>query len=271
VTGKRLIEEINNCVLSEKQVAFWWIGQSGVAIKTANKIIYLDLYISKNNIRRFPPLLAPEEIDNADLIFGSHDHLDHIDRKAWPIIAKVSKKAKFIVPGLLVKELSNDLGIAYERFVTIGDKQLVNLGKVKITGIASAHEMLDYDPATGKYPYMGFVIEIGDFVIYHSGDTCIYEGLENKLRGWNRIDIMFLPINGRDAFRLRNGIVGNMTYQEAVDLAGRLKPRLVVPTHYDMFSGNLENPGLFADYMDSKFKGQKYWIGNAGEKVIVDS
>lgn len=35
--------------------------------------------------------------------------------------------------------------------------------------------------------------------MYHSGDTCIYEGMYTKLRKWNKFDVMFIPINGRDA------------------------------------------------------------------------
>ena len=42
--------------------------------------------------------------------------------------------------------------------------------------------------------------------MYHSGDTCIYEGMYSKLRNWNKIDVMFIPINGRDAKRYRENL-----------------------------------------------------------------
>jgi L-ascorbate metabolism protein UlaG (beta-lactamase superfamily) len=60
-----------------------------------------------------------------------------------------------------------------------------------------------------------------------------------------------------------------MTYQEAVDLAGNLRPKLVVPGHYEMFSSNSQDPALFADYLDAKYPGIQCWIGDHGEKVIV--
>ena len=47
--------------------------------------------------------------------------------------------------------------------------------------------------------------------------------------------MLFLPINGRDPAR---GVPGNMTAGEAVDLATRVRPRFVVPHHYDMFTFN---------------------------------
>jgi L-ascorbate metabolism protein UlaG (beta-lactamase superfamily) len=46
---------------------------------------------------------------------------------------------------------------------------------------------------------------------------------------------MFLPINGRDPAR---GVPGNMNAAEAVDLANIVRPRFVVPHHYDMFTFN---------------------------------
>ena len=58
---------------------------------------------------------------------------------------------------------------------------------------------------------------------------------------------MFLPINGRDAGRFRRNCLGNMTYQEAGDLAGELAPGWVVPCHYDMFAHNSEEVGRFLD------------------------
>jgi hypothetical protein len=59
----------------------------------------------------------------------------------------------------------------------------------------------------------------------------------------------------------------NMTYQEAVDLAGTLRPDLTGPGHYDMFKHNSEDPQKFADYFSLKYPGLKYWIGNHYEEV----
>lgn len=61
-----------------------------------------------------------------------------------------------------------------------------------------------------------------------------YDGLVERLAD-DRLDVMFLPINGRDPLR---GVPGNMSAAEAVDLAIRLRPRFVVPHHYDMFTFN---------------------------------
>ena len=47
-----------------------------------------------------------------------------------------------------------------------------------------------------------------------------------------------------------------MTFQEAADLAGELRPRLVMPGHWDLFADNPGDPDAFADYLDAKYPGQ---------------
>ncbi|WP_309441889.1 hypothetical protein [Dysosmobacter sp.] len=82
--------------------------------------------------------------------------------------------------------------------------------------------------------------------------------------------MMLLPINGRSASRLRRGILGNMTYQEAADLAGAVKPGLVIPMHYDAYAGNLENPLLFQDYLHVKYPDVPCAVPRAGERLDVE-
>lgn len=61
--------------------------------------------------------------------------------------------------------------------------------------------------------------------------------------------------NGRDGARYRRDCIGNMTFQETADLAGGLRPGLVIPGHWDMFADNPGNPQAFADYPDAKDSG----------------
>ena len=267
-TGNDLIAEINQCELEKGSIAFWWLGQLGLAVKLGKIVIYLDPFLSDYPGRRIPTLLQPEEIINADYIFGSHDHIDHIDRDAWQKIAANSAKVKFVVPKALKNQLSEELGIPSERLIGISDMKTFEEGGIKITGVAAAHEFLDQDPKTGEYPYMGYLIESEGIRFYHTGDTCIYEGMLTKLSSLGNIDIIMLPINGRDGKRLRANIIGNMTYQEAVDLVGQIKPCLAVPLHYEMFANNLGDPGLFLDYLDIKYPGIDCWIGGHGEKTV---
>lgn len=269
-TGKELINEICETMPAAGEAAIWWLGQLGFAVKLGGRTFYMDAFLSRHPNRRVPSLLEPEEVTNADYIFGSHDHTDHIDRKVWHQLSVSSPNAKFIVPKLLIPSLSNDLNIKEDRFLGLDDGVTLKLlDDMSITGIAAAHEFLDQDPDTGSFPYQGCVVEGGGCTLYHSGDTCIYEGMYGRLRKFEKLDVMFLPINGRDGRRYKENVIGNMTYQEAADMAGTFRPGLVIPAHYEMFEKNSEDPWLFADYLTAKYPGVNYWIGGHGERIMI--
>jgi L-ascorbate metabolism protein UlaG (beta-lactamase superfamily) len=267
-TGQALIDQINQTSVPAGQCAFWWLGQHGFVLKFPSAIVYLDAFLSNVEGRKIPPLLNASQITNADLILGTHDHVDHIDRAAWPALAKSSAAASFVVPLLHRDRICKDLAIAPQRVTGVDDGISTSIAGVKITGVPAAHEFLDADPKTGLHPFLGLVIESGGVCIYHAGDTCIYEGMHAILRRWH-FDLAFLPINGRSAKRLASGIIGNMTYQEAADLAGTLQLPLVVPTHFDMFGGNLEDPQLFTDYIAVKYPSLKTMIPRHGQRILL--
>lgn len=269
LAGKDLIADIDRCHVKPGQVAAWWLGQHSFVFKLPSGVLYLDAFLSPLPDRLVPSLLRPEEITHAAWVLGTHDHADHIDRGAWPAIAAASPDAKFIVPDLLLPALAADLKIDLGRFTGLDDGKTARLAAdVRVTGIAAAHEFLDPDKATGRHPYLGYVIEAGGCTFYHSGDCCVYEGLLARLRRW-RIDAMFLPINGRDARRLAAGIIGNMTYQEAADLAGAAGTPWVVPTHYDMFATNLGAPNAFLDYVRVKYPAMRTHCCQYGQRFLL--
>jgi len=268
LTGDELIRDIDAYEATDAEFGLWWLGQHGFVVKLRSATVYVDPYLSDNPARQTPPLLRPDEVTNADLILGTHDHGDHIDRGAWPVLAARSPNARFVVPELLRETLWRELHMPPERFAGLDDGRSIDVHGLRITGVAAAHEFLDAEATTGLHPYLGYVIEADGCAIYHAGDTCAYEGLQTKLRKW-RFDLMMLPINGRDAARLSAGCIGNMTYQEAADLAGPLRPGLTVPAHYDMFAGNGEDPRLFIDYMRVKYPHLAVRRCQHGRRVVV--
>lgn len=263
-----LIADVNACALREGEYAFWWLGQHSFILKLGKKVLYLDPFLSNLPDRLVPPLLDPAEVTNADLVLGSHDHADHIDRKAWPDIAAAAPNTKFVVPELLRADLSCDLNMEQGLFVGMDDGVQKEVDSVEITGIAAAHESLDRDKTSGHYPYLGYIIRANGVMVYHAGDTCIYEGLLSKLKRW-KLDAVFLPINGRDGVRLAAGCIGNMTYEEAADLAGALNPGLTVPAHFGMFSANTEDPQRFVDYMRMKYSALRLCLCKPGKQYMI--
>lgn len=251
-TGIALIEEVNARSVPAGSLSIWWLGQHGFIIKGGPAVVYVDAFLSPHPHRQVPPLLRPEEVTNATIFCGTHDHTDHIDRKCWPAMAAASPEAPFVVPDLLREGLARDLNIPLARLIGLDAGKSAEVAGVRITAVPAAHEFLDADPATGRHPYLGYAIEMNGCTVYHAGDTCLYEGMQDRLRRW-RIDVAMLPINGRDARRFSSGTIGNMTFQEAVDLAGAIRPGLTIPAHYEMFAKNSQDPAEFMDYMHVKY------------------
>lgn len=267
-TGKAIIESVRATSPRDGECALWWLGQAGFIIKLGTTVIGIDMFLSPHPRRQIPALLAPADLADTDLVLGTHDHTDHIDRKVWPAIARSAPAAQFIVPGFVLPGLAKELRIPLRRFIGLDDGTCAAARGVRVTGVAAAHEFLDRDPATGRCPYLGYVIEADGFRLYHAGDSCVYEGLQTQLSRWS-LDLALLPINGRDAVRLASNCIGNMTYQEAADLAGALAPGMTIPLHYDMFASNSENPQLFLDYMRVKYPRLKTALCRHGERMIL--
>lgn len=267
--GNALRQNILSTDVRQGDAAFWWLGQMGFIVRTQRFTLAIDPFLTPSDDRIYEPLLAPQELDFADLILGTHDHGDHIDREAWPMIAATSPQTRFVVPKTLLSQLSQELSIPSERFIGVDMDCAWEENGLTIRGIPSAHELLDRRP--DGYPYMGYVVEADGVRLYHSGDSCCYDGMESAIRRIGALDMVFLPINGRDGLRLRRGCIGNMTWQEAVDLAGALAPALFVPAHYEMFDTNRGDIAACAEYLEMKYPAQRFWIGAHGERQILSS
>lgn len=265
-THRALIEEITQYRSEPHQIVFWWLGQMSYVVKVGPQILYFDPYLAPRETRLIPPMLTPDEVTNATYVFGSHPHNDHIDPYAIPGIVTASPMARF-VSSRVSQKLLLDLNVPPERIVALDEGLIYESEGLRIQAIAAQHEFFDRDPVLG-YPYLCWIVEYQGKTIFHAGDTLKYDGISVKLSRW-KFDLAFIPINGRDAERFSGGCIGNMTYQEAVDLAGDIRPRLTVPGHYDMFRHNSEDPNKFARYMTVKFPDLPFWIGEHGTAVVV--
>ncbi len=143
-----------------------------------------------------------------------------------------SPEARLVLPETLT-ERAIGLGLPGDRLVGLDAGGTHEDAGFAVRAVPSAHEGLDTDDR-GRHLYLGYVIEAEGLRLYHSGDSLAYDGLAEQL-GPEPFDVLFLPINGRDPAR---GVPGNMSAAEAVDLAAAVRPRFLVPHHYDMFTFN---------------------------------
>jgi L-ascorbate metabolism protein UlaG (beta-lactamase superfamily) len=145
----------------------------------------------------------------------------------------------------------------------LDDGTSVRIGPLEFHGVPAAHNTVERD-AQGRCKFLGYVIRMGDWTIYHSGDTVRYEGMADRLKAWP-IDLALLPINGD---RPERRVAGNLNGVEAARLARDINARSVIPCHYDMFEFNTASPDEFARECESL--GQPHRILRAGEKWSVE-
>ena len=252
---------MNDFMLSVKEThvpsgsaVLWWLGQMGLLVKMGKTVFCLDYYASDSPARQVPPPVPADAVEGVDCFLGSHDHEDHIDHPAWRIWAQTCPDAVFVYPRIHRESVAAD-GINEKKGIGLTEGESIQVGEVKIHAIAAAHEFLDQDPQTRLYPHLQYILEGIGLRIYYAGDTLRYEGMLGKLKAFGPIDAALLPINGRDALRYSRNCIGNMTFQEAADLAGELQTGLAIPGHWDMFADNSADPQAFKDYLELKYKG----------------
>jgi L-ascorbate 6-phosphate lactonase len=241
--GRALAVEIRETTPAPGALAVWWLGQSGFVIKSRYGTLVIDPYLSDSLTRKYETSprphvrmtecpLAPAELTGVDLVLCSHKHTDHMDPETLRPLMGANSDAELCVPEALIHH-AEKLGVPARRLVGLdADGRYARAG-FAVRALPAAHEGLDTDDA-GRHLYLSFVVEADGVRLYHSGDGVIYEGLIEAL-GPGPFDVLFLPINGRDPAR---GVPGNMSAAEAAWLAAQLRPRFLVPHHYDMFTFN---------------------------------
>ncbi|GAE05759.1 hypothetical protein JCM10914_1880 [Paenibacillus sp. JCM 10914] len=157
-------------------------------------------------------------------------------------------------------------GVSAQRLRAASCDQWQDLDGVKVMAIPAAHEVLDEHEELG-HRYVGYLIEIEGVLLYHAGDTVVYPGLVERLQAY-AIDIGMVPINGGDAFRRKDGIVGNMGFREAAELAAAAGFDLTIPMHYDIFPWNGEKPGYFIDYCYENYPYMRTKVMARTERLI---
>jgi L-ascorbate 6-phosphate lactonase len=259
--NKALFDDVDAC----KTSAFWWLGQHSFIVKLGETTLLIDPFLAEMEGRNVPPLFTPEDATSVQFVCLTHDHIDHICPTAINGLAKATN-AVFVAPKACEKRMV-ELGVPESRLILLNDGESATIHHVKINAVKAAHEFFDETPE-GYFPYLGYVLESSGKTIYHAGDTLWWEGLQKRLSNWS-YDVAFVPINGRDAKRYKQGIIGNMTFQEAADLLGGLNVGLSVPDHYDMFDANLGDPQAYVDYVAVKYPGKRVWVGQPSERVVL--
>lgn len=164
----------------------------------------------------FDPFQIKEEKHNAEIIFITHSHFDHLEIAS---IEKIIKNDTVIVctkdsAEILEKEFKNKIVVVKPN--EKGEVKDVQFETFPAYNIGHHHFK--------ELGYVGYTIKLYGNKFTICGDTDATEELKNI-----KTDALLLPIGG----------IYTMNPEEAGELVNIVRPRLAIPTHYGCISGTL--------------------------------
>lgn len=221
-----------------------YLGHAAYYVETEKANILIDPFLTGNPMSQ----QGPEDFDEVDYILVTHGHGDHMGDTVE--IAKRSA-ATVISNFEIVKHLSKS-GISCHP-MHIGGRYTFEFGTVKMTP-ALHGSAIDTESGTvnGGNP-AGFVIDIDGKTLYHAGDTGLT--MDMKLLELENVDVALLPIGGNFTMDTRDALL-------AVDF---IKPKVVIPMHYDTFPVIKADPNKFVEGLSGDVKGVVLSVGETYE------
>jgi L-ascorbate metabolism protein UlaG (beta-lactamase superfamily) len=235
-----------------KGLSLYWLGQAGFVIDAGGQRLVIDPYLSDSLAEKYRGRLYPHQrmmaapvttdgLGDVDLVLSTHQHTDHMDPQTLQPLLGSRPTVKLVAPLAAEGEALKRSGIGCDRLLLLdaGDR-IDPLPGVSVTATRSAHETLERD-AAGHYKFLGYVIEVGGVRLWHSGDTIPYDGMVAEVAALQP-DIALLPVNGRSAELLANGVPGNLALAEAIDIARGIGAKALIAHHFGMFAFNTVDP-----------------------------
>jgi L-ascorbate metabolism protein UlaG (beta-lactamase superfamily) len=207
-------------------------GHSVVQINSNGKTILIDPFITGNSLTD----LKVEEV-KPDVIILSHGHNDHVGDTV-----KLAKKHNALV--IANADLTTFLSWqgVNTHGMNIGGSYQFDFGKVKLT---QAFHGSGYVTENKEIIYCGMPTGIlfmnEGKTIYHAGDTGLFSDM-SLIGKQHPIDLAFLPIG--DNF--------TMGPEDAAYAAKLLKPKMVVPIHFNTFPPIKQDPNKFVEMLEDK-------------------
>jgi len=189
-----------------------WLGHDGFRID-GTKTVYTDPY----NI---------ESGQDADIVLVTHEHFDHCSPDD---IKKIqTPKTVVVTENDSAKKLSGDI-----RILKPGDS--LTIDDVRIEAVPAYNVDKDFHPKAKGW--LGFILEMDGFRIYHAGDTDFIPEMEAF-----KVDIALLPVSGTYV----------MTSDEAVEAALAINPGLAIPMHFGAIVGGSADANNFKEKLAGK-------------------
>lgn len=175
----------------------------------------------------FDPYKIKNSYNDADIIFITHSHYDHLSIED---INKVKKSSTIVVAPSSSSSFLEDIGL--ELFFVEPNKSY-QVGCISFETVRAYNNNKEFHPITNNW--VGYVINLNNTRYYIAGDT---DMTQDNIRV--KCDVAFIPIGGKFT----------MDAYEAAELTNKIKPKVVVPIHYGSIIGSKDDELKFVEQIN---------------------
>ena len=202
-------------------------------LKGVTHIGHASIKIHKNKIIYIDPFNIKESLNDADFIFCTHSHYDHLS------IADIRKILKSDTTIIVPKEAEEKVKELNIKIISVEPGKFYSLDSIAFETTWAYNIGKQFHPREKKW--VGYIIKIDQIKYYHAGDTDSVAEIQEI-----QVDVAFLPVGG----------TYTMNWKEAAILANKIKPKIAIPIHFGDIVGSKSDAQLFLNELLSPVEGK---------------
>lgn len=204
------------------------MNTSNISVNTQSSI-----RIAGTRILYFDPFKISRSEHDADIVFITHAHYDHLDPGS---VEKVSdRNTIFVAPASMALEMKKVAGEAELVLMAPGDKKTVS--GIPVQAVPAYNRLKPFH--SKRNGWVGYVITMDGISYYVAGDTDALSELSEVV-----CDVALVPIGG----------TYTMAAKDAAKLINEIHPSVVIPTHYGSIVGKPKDADVFSQYIDQDIR-----------------
>lgn len=137
------VKDLQLLPLEDGQIAIWWLGQAGFAVRARSHTFLIDPYLSDSLAQKYkgqqfshkrmmPIPVDPAALKDIDWVFSTHRHTDHMDPETNRALAG-NQDCHFFVPCAVLDQAVANQGLDIKKTTC------VNLPEINIAYCFSRH------------------------------------------------------------------------------------------------------------------------------------